>query len=160
MSLVTGSDLVDPLADLAAQENVPVALVGATRETLARAAAELAARHPGLAVVACLAPGQGFDPHGAEADELIEALRASGARLTFVALGAPRQEMFAAQMPRGAARASASCRSAPASTSSRATSAARRSGYGGSRWNGSGECSPNPGASAGATFNARSRCRG
>jgi exopolysaccharide biosynthesis WecB/TagA/CpsF family protein len=55
------------------------------------------ARHPGLNVVACLAPGQGFDPHGAEADELIAALRDSGARLTFLALGAPRQEIFAAR---------------------------------------------------------------
>ena len=97
VSLVTGSDLVDPLVDLAVREDVPVALVGATRETLERAAAELAARHPGLAVVACLAPGQGFDPYGAEADEIIEALRTSGARLTFVALGSPRQEIFAAR---------------------------------------------------------------
>lgn len=97
VSLVTGSDLVDPLADLAVQEDVPVALVGATRETLALVSAKLAARHPGLAIVTCLAPGQGFDPYGAEADELIEALCASGARLAFVALGAPRQEMFAAR---------------------------------------------------------------
>ena len=97
VSLVTGSDLVNPLAELAAQERVPIALLGATRETLARAASELVARHPGLTVVACLAPGQGFDAHGAEADQLIEALRDSGAGLTFLALGAPRQEMFAAR---------------------------------------------------------------
>jgi exopolysaccharide biosynthesis WecB/TagA/CpsF family protein len=97
VSLVTGSDLVDPLVELAGRDGVPIALLGATRETLARAAAALTARHPGLAVVACLAPGNGFDAHGAEADALIEALRGSGARLTFLALGAPRQEMFAAR---------------------------------------------------------------
>lgn len=97
VSLVTGSDLVEPLAAIAAQEQVPVALLGSTAGTLAKAAEALAARHPGLRIVACLAPGQGFDAHGAEAGEMIEALRQSGARLTFLALGAPRQEMFAAR---------------------------------------------------------------
>jgi exopolysaccharide biosynthesis WecB/TagA/CpsF family protein len=97
VSLVAGSDLVEPLAALAAEEGAPVALLGATSETLARAAAELAARNPGLRIVARLAPGQGFDPDGEEAGEMIEALRRSGARLTLLALGAPRQEMFAAR---------------------------------------------------------------
>ncbi len=97
VSLVTGSDLVEPLASLAAREQVPVALLGATSETLARAATALRDRNPGLEIVACLAPGQGFDAEGAEAGEMIEALRRSGARLVFLALGAPRQEMFAAR---------------------------------------------------------------
>lgn len=97
VSLVAGSDLVDPLAELAADERAPVALLGATDATLARAAAELTARHPGLRIVARLAPGRDFDPCGAEADEMILALRRSGARLTFLALGAPKQEMFAAR---------------------------------------------------------------
>jgi exopolysaccharide biosynthesis WecB/TagA/CpsF family protein len=97
VQLVTGSDLVQPLAAIAAAEGVPVALLGATSETLARAAAELAARNPGLRIVARLAPGRGFDPEGAEAGEMIGALRRSGARLTFLALGAPRQEIFAAR---------------------------------------------------------------
>ena len=97
VSLVAGSDLVDPLVAVAAEERIPVALLGSTSETLARAAAALTARHPGLRVVARLAPGQGFDADGEEAGELIEALRRSGARLTFLALGAPRQEMFAAR---------------------------------------------------------------
>lgn len=49
VSLVTGSDLVEPLATLAAQEHVPVALLGATPETLEKAAAELVARNPNSA---------------------------------------------------------------------------------------------------------------
>lgn len=97
VSLVTGSGLVEPLARLAAEENVPVALVGATPETLALAAAALIQNHPHLKVTACLAPGQGFDPFGAEADCIVQALRDSGARLAFIALGAPRQETFAAR---------------------------------------------------------------
>lgn len=97
VSLVTGSDLVAPLAGLAAREGVPLALLGATPETLARAASALRAEHPGVDIVACLAPGRNFDPAGEEAARMIEALRASGARLTLLALGAPKQEMFAAR---------------------------------------------------------------
>ena len=97
VSLVPGSDLVEPLAALAADERAPVALLGATPDTLARAAQALTERHPELEIVACLAPGQGFDPNGAEAGALIDALRRSGARMAFLALGAPKQEMFAAR---------------------------------------------------------------
>jgi N-acetylglucosaminyldiphosphoundecaprenol N-acetyl-beta-D-mannosaminyltransferase len=39
----------------------------------------------------------GFDPFGMEADACIEALRRSGARVCFLALGAPKQEIFAAR---------------------------------------------------------------
>ncbi len=97
VSLVTGSDLVRPLAALAAREGVAVALLGATEETLDRAAQALLRDTPDLRIVARLAPSQGFDPDGAEAGRLIEQLGQSGAGLTFLALGAPRQEMFAAR---------------------------------------------------------------
>lgn len=97
VSLVTGSDLVEPLATLAAQEHVPVALLGATPETLEKAAAELVARNPNLSIVARLAPGPNFDAASDEATAMIAGLKASGARLAFLALGAPRQEMFAAR---------------------------------------------------------------
>lgn len=97
VSLVTGSDLVDPLCAVAAEEGASIALLGATEETLARAADALRARHPGLQIAACLAPGQRFDAQGEEATAMIEALRRSGARLAFLALGAPKQEMFAAR---------------------------------------------------------------
>lgn len=97
VSLVAGSDLVEPLAALAAEEGAPVALLGATDATLERAAAELTRRYPGLRIAARLAPGRNFDPCGPEADAMILALRRSGARLTFLALGAPKQEVFAAR---------------------------------------------------------------
>lgn len=97
VSLVPGSDLVEPLARLAAQEGVPVALLGATPDTLERASAYLRDSNPGLQVVACLAPSRNFDPLGEEAGQMVESLRNSGARLTFLALGAPKQEIFAAR---------------------------------------------------------------
>ena len=95
VELVPGSELVQPLAAIAARHDVPVALMGSTEGALAAAADRLQAAHPGLRVVARIAPGFGFDPDGAEADACIDRLEASGARLCLIALGAPRQERFA-----------------------------------------------------------------
>ena len=95
VALIPGSDLIEPVAALAARLNIPVALVGSQDATLARAGAALQARHPGLRVVARIAPPMGFDPEGPEADACIATLRDAGARLCFLAFGAPKQERFA-----------------------------------------------------------------
>ena len=95
VSLVPGSELVDPLSALAAEHAVLVALFGATQDALDAAAAELKRRHPTIEIVLCHAPAMGFDPQGAAADDGIAALAESGARLCFLALGAPKQEIFA-----------------------------------------------------------------
>ena len=97
VGLVTGSDLVLPVVRLAARAGVPVALFGATEAALAGAAAALGQAAPGLTIAARIAPPMGFDPQGAGADEAIAAIGASGARLCLLALGAPRQEIFAAR---------------------------------------------------------------
>lgn len=97
VQLIPGSELIDPVADLAVQSGTDVALFGATDTSLALAAQGLEARHPGLKVVLRRAPPMGFDPDGALADDAIKAIEASGARLVFLALGAPKQERFAAR---------------------------------------------------------------
>lgn len=93
--VIPGSDLVLPLAGLAADEQVPVALVGGSREALSDAARALCEAAPGLRIVYSHAPVYGFDPVGAEADRILNDLRKAGAGLCFVALGAPKQESFA-----------------------------------------------------------------
>jgi len=97
VTLVPGSELITPLADLAARVGAPVALFGATEASLTAASDALKAAHPGLKVVLTLAPPMGFAPEGAVADGAIEAIRKSGAQLVFLALGAPKQERFAAR---------------------------------------------------------------
>lgn len=97
VGLIPGSELIDPVAALAAQSGVSVALFGATEASLAASAQALEARHPGLKVVSCQAPPMGFDPDGPVADDAIKAIGESGARLVFLALGAPKQERFAAR---------------------------------------------------------------
>ena len=97
VGLVTGSDLVIPLARLAATENVGVALVGTTDKALAAAAEEIQRRAPGCRIVARIAPPMGFDPDSDAARDLLLQVRSSGARLCLLALGAPKQERLAAQ---------------------------------------------------------------
>lgn len=97
VTLMPGSELIEPLAVMAAELDVPVGLFGATEDSLEAAAETLCARHPGLNIVIALAPTMGFDPDGPMADDAIARIGASGARLVFLALGAPKQERFAAK---------------------------------------------------------------
>lgn len=96
IELIPGSELVAPLAALAARTGAPVALLGSTDETLAATADRLTAENPGLKIVARHAPPFGFDPRGPDADAAIRVLREADAGLCFLALGAPKQEIFAA----------------------------------------------------------------
>ncbi len=97
VGLVPGSDMVMPLVRIAAECGVPLALLGSTAPVLAEAADALQAQVPGLKVAAQIAPPMGFDPTGPEADDMIAQLEQSGALLCLVALGAPKQEIFAAR---------------------------------------------------------------
>lgn len=95
--LVPGSDMVLPLARLAAQNGVKVALLGSTEAALARAAEHLRAEVPKLDVALQLAPAMGFDPAGDEATRLLRLLKTAQIGLCFLALGAPKQEVLAAR---------------------------------------------------------------
>lgn len=94
----TGADLVDPLCAAAAREGIPVALFGSSQQTLDMSAQRLRERHPGLVIAHAEAPPYGFDPTSPAAEEAGMRIAASGARIVFVALGAPKQEFFAAHL--------------------------------------------------------------
>lgn len=91
----TGADMVEPLCAEAARRGIPVYLFGSSDTSLATAAARLKRRHPGLVVAGMEAPPYGFDPRSPDAEAAADRIRASGARLCFLALGAPKQELFA-----------------------------------------------------------------
>ena len=96
IELVTGSDLLEPLIALAAKHSWPIAFFGSNEATLDAAAQRLTLAYPGLNVVRCIAPPMGFDPQSAAADAMADEI-ASVAKLCLIALGAPKQEMFAAR---------------------------------------------------------------
>lgn len=95
LHLAPGSELIEPLVARAADLGVRVAFLGATRTSLDEAARVLEAHYSGLQVVARIAPEMGFEPDSASAQSYIDALAQSGAGLCFLALGAPKQELFA-----------------------------------------------------------------
>ncbi len=97
VQLVPGSEMVVPLARLAAQAGAKVALLGSTEAALAAAAEALRAEVPGLDIALQIAPPMGFDPDGTEAAGMLRLLETSGIGLTFLALGAPKQERLAAR---------------------------------------------------------------
>ncbi|WP_306005080.1 WecB/TagA/CpsF family glycosyltransferase [Aquicoccus porphyridii] len=97
LSLVPGSDMVMPLARLAAEEGVKLGLVGSTEDSLSAAGAALETAVPGLEIAARIAPPMGFDPDGPGAGEILRDLQVAGVGLVFLALGAPKQERLAAR---------------------------------------------------------------
>lgn len=97
IELMPGSDMVEPLCAQMADLGVPIALVGATEEALDGAAGHLLSQFPNLKIALKVSPPFGFDPESGAADDLLKAVQASGARLCFLAFGAPKQEILAAR---------------------------------------------------------------
>jgi N-acetylglucosaminyldiphosphoundecaprenol N-acetyl-beta-D-mannosaminyltransferase len=93
----TGADLVEPICREAERRSLPVFLMGSNERTLAITAKRLSEKYRRIKIAGTYAPGRNFDPYSSEADYAIDSIRASGAKLCFVALGAPRQEVFAAR---------------------------------------------------------------
>ncbi len=95
---ITSADLVVALLERAGEERLPVYLFGARPGTIARAASDLVERSEGsLNIAGSASPPNDFDPEGPDADAALDKIAASGARLCLVALGAPKQELFAAR---------------------------------------------------------------
>lgn len=91
---VYGPTLMGLVCQSAAEEKLPIFLYGSTPEVLADLASSLVRRYPGL-VIAGTQPSL-FRPATVEEKEaIVDRIRGSGARLTFVGLGCPRQEVFA-----------------------------------------------------------------
>ncbi len=94
----TGADMFIPLAQAAALTNLPVYLFGSQPSVLDKAKdVRDRATSGSIAIAGLSSPSAEFDPEGAEADEAIETIKASGAQICFVMLGAPKQEVFAAR---------------------------------------------------------------
>jgi N-acetylglucosaminyldiphosphoundecaprenol N-acetyl-beta-D-mannosaminyltransferase len=90
---VTGIELVERLCAQAAREGLPVYFLGGAEGAAADAAAIMEARFPGLAVAGTR---NGFFAND-EIAGIVDEIRASGAKLLFVGLGSPRQELWLAE---------------------------------------------------------------
>lgn len=94
---VYGPNLMLRVCERAAALGLPIFLYGSTAEVLTALRANLCARFPELRIAGARASRfRQLTP--SERDEVASEVRASGAALTFVALGCPRQEVFAYEM--------------------------------------------------------------
>lgn len=90
---VTGSSLVEVLAEAAARENRSLFIVGGgSTDTSDRAAEALADRYPGLRVVGAVTPPFGFEQDSAQMEALSDKVVSSKADLVYIGLGFPKQE--------------------------------------------------------------------
>jgi N-acetylglucosaminyldiphosphoundecaprenol N-acetyl-beta-D-mannosaminyltransferase len=96
VSLTTGSDLILPLVRVATQERRPVVLFGSSLAALEGAARALRQAVPEVVIAHTIAPELGFDPKGEAAKRALRQMAEDGPCLCLVALGAPKQEEFAA----------------------------------------------------------------
>jgi N-acetylglucosaminyldiphosphoundecaprenol N-acetyl-beta-D-mannosaminyltransferase len=90
---VTGIDLMEQLLAVCADKGHGVYLLGATSETVTRAATEFRKRHAGLRI--CGMRDGYWAPD--EEDGVVAAIAASGADLLLLALPSPKKELFADQ---------------------------------------------------------------
>jgi exopolysaccharide biosynthesis WecB/TagA/CpsF family protein len=95
MHLVTGSDLVIPLCRAAAQEGRSIFLFGTTFETLAECGRRLSSWIEGLRIAGVYSPPFGFEENAAECAIASSAIQAAAPDIVFVALGVPKQEIWA-----------------------------------------------------------------
>lgn len=91
---VYGPNLMLHTCARAATEEIPIFLMGGDQKLLDELSAALTQKFPGLRI-AGTRPSKFRQLDINEKQELIDEVRASGAKITFVGLGCPRQEVFA-----------------------------------------------------------------
>jgi N-acetylglucosaminyldiphosphoundecaprenol N-acetyl-beta-D-mannosaminyltransferase len=94
---ISGSDLVLPLMERAAQEGWRVFILGGAPGVGAIAAERLAERFPRIIVAGTEAPRIDMDAPAASRAPVLDRIRAAKPDLVLVALGAPKQELWIAE---------------------------------------------------------------
>lgn len=94
---VYGPNLMLEVCRTAAEAGIPIFLFGGSQQLLDELEARLVEKFPGLIVAGTRASKfRTISPE--EREELVQEIRGSGAKITFVGLGCPRQEVFAHEM--------------------------------------------------------------
>jgi N-acetylglucosaminyldiphosphoundecaprenol N-acetyl-beta-D-mannosaminyltransferase len=94
VSRVPGVDMVDHLCKEAAAQGVSAYFFGGHEGTAEEAAGILTKRYPGLQVAGVACPPRGFERDEEQLRIALEEIRRAKPAILFVALGAPKQELF------------------------------------------------------------------
>ncbi len=93
---VAGMDIFQSVCKQAAADQISIFLLGSSPEVLDKISQRLNMEFPMIKIAGTKSPQ--FRPLGSTADmELVQTINASGARILFVALGCPKQELWMAQ---------------------------------------------------------------
>jgi len=92
---VTGSDLTPEICRICAKNNVRIFLLGAAPGVADLAASKLKHKYSGLDIVGTYSPPYGFENDNNEIDRAIRTINQTMPDILFVALGFPKQEIFA-----------------------------------------------------------------
>ncbi len=87
-SRVTGVDMMSALLRFASEDGLPVYFFGAKEEVVAKAIANIQETFPAIKVVGYT---NGYDK---DEEALVQRIQQSGAKMIFVALGSPKQELW------------------------------------------------------------------
>lgn len=91
---VNGTDLFERVCEAAARAGLRVFLLGGRPGAAEGAARALRQRSPGLVVAGTCCPPMGFERDPAELERVDRAIRDAAPHVLFVALGAPKQEVW------------------------------------------------------------------
>ena len=94
---VRGTTFVWRLLERAADDRLPVFFYGSHPDTLSKLEKRVVARVPGT-VIAGMRPSLFGEADRAAQDRIVDEIVGSGARLVFVGLGCPRQEVFVSEL--------------------------------------------------------------
>jgi exopolysaccharide biosynthesis WecB/TagA/CpsF family protein len=94
---VYGPNLMLNLCDVAAEKQLPIYLFGTDQSTLDALTANLKTKFPAI-LIAGSEPSQFRRLSETESQALVQRIRSSGAKMVFVGLGCPRQEIWAYEM--------------------------------------------------------------
>ncbi|HSP22983.1 MAG TPA: WecB/TagA/CpsF family glycosyltransferase [Planococcus sp. (in: firmicutes)] len=87
-SRVTGVDMMSAILKFASEDGLPVYFYGAKEEVVAKAIANIEKSFPKIQVAGY---SNGYDK---DEDALVQRIQQSGAKIIFVALGSPKQELW------------------------------------------------------------------
>jgi len=96
----TGADLVEPVCALAVQERLPIYFMGPAPVPLLGALKVLRDRYPGLLIAGSESPTLEHESSDQTIADLADRINKSGARICFLSLGAPKQEVLAMALRR------------------------------------------------------------
>lgn len=91
---VTGSELMPALCAEAARQGLRVYLLGGPPGVAELAKAKLEERYPGLLVCGTDCPPLGFEKNPEQEGRILQKIQAAAPDIVFVALGAPKQELW------------------------------------------------------------------